>query len=131
MVRLTDKAMKMIEGKNFATVVTLMPDGSPHATIVWIDHNAENLIVNTSIGRRKEKNMRRDPRVAISIFDSQNPYNSISIKGKVARITEEGADAHIDKMSMKYLGKEKYPYRSKEEKRVIVEIEPLQISYWG
>ncbi|MBC7172922.1 MAG: PPOX class F420-dependent oxidoreductase, partial [Polyangiaceae bacterium] len=94
----------------FAHLTTLMPDGSPQASPVWIDHENGKIVVNTARDRVKDKNMKRDGRVAVSVIDPANPYRHLMIRGKVVRVTEDGADDHIDAMAKKYLGKDKYPF---------------------
>lgn len=112
-------------------LTTLMPDGSPQASPVWVDLDGDAIVVNSAQGRVKDKNMRRDPRVAISAVDPENPYKAIMIRGRVAKISTDGAEAHIDRMAKKYLGKDKYPFRKPNEVRVIYRIEPQQISAMG
>ncbi len=122
----------MIEGKNFASLATLMADGSPQVTPVWVDHEGDLILVNTAEGRLKQRNLSRNPKVALSIFDMSNPYEMVSIRGRVIEMTTRGADEHIDKMAKKYLGKDKYPYRKPEEKRVLVKIQPTHVTApWG
>jgi PPOX class probable F420-dependent enzyme len=111
----------------FANLATLNADGSPQVTPVWVDFDGTNLIINTARGRVKAKNLAREPRVALSIADPQNPYRYLGIQGRVVEMTENGADAHIDKMAKKYLGKETYPYRGPGEVRVIVKIAPDKV----
>jgi PPOX class probable F420-dependent enzyme len=125
--KLSEKAIRMIEGKNFGHFGTLLPDGSPHVTPVWADHDGDILLVNTSMGRVKQKNTARDSRVSISIVDQDNPYDRAVIQGRVVGQTNEGAEAHIDKLAKKYTGANKYERSSPTEKRVIIRIEPLQI----
>ena len=108
-----------------------MPDGSPQVTPVWVDLDGDLVVVNTAKGRQKDKNMRRDPRVAIAIIDPENPYRYVEIRGRVAEIVEQGADAHIDKMAKKYLGKDTYPRRSVGEVRVIYKIDPTNAYLMG
>jgi PPOX class probable F420-dependent enzyme len=132
MTKLPEQALKLIkEGKNFATIATLMPDGSPHATVTWIDTDGKHVIFNTAEGRLKSKNLRRDPRVAISILNSENPYQQVLIQGRVVEMTRDGADEHIDRMAKKYLGVDKYPYRAPGEKRVMVRVAPDKVSVMG
>ena len=119
---LTDSAKGLLNGKNIAFVASLMKDGSPQITPVWIDYDGQFIMINTAEGRVKQKNFQRDPRVAISIIDPTNPYNTVSIRGKVTEQVTEGADEHIDKLAKKYLGVDKYPFRSQGEKRVILRI---------
>jgi PPOX class probable F420-dependent enzyme len=109
---LTDKGIGLLKGKNIAFVASLMRDGSPQITPVWIDYDGHFILINTAEGRVKQKNFQRDPRVAISMVDPSNPYNTLSIRGNVAEQTTEGADEHIDKLANKYLGVDKYPFRA-------------------
>jgi PPOX class probable F420-dependent enzyme len=125
--KLTDKAIKLIEGKNFAYLATLLPDGSPHVTPMWIDRDNDTILLNTAIGRVKQRNVTRDPRVSITITDSENPYDRIVIQGRVIDQTQEGAESHIDKLAKKYTGANKYQKSSIDEKRIILRIEPLRI----
>jgi PPOX class probable F420-dependent enzyme len=115
----------------FAHLGTLMADGSPHVTPVWVDYDGAHVRVNSAKGRVKDKNMRRDKRVALSIQDPDNPYRYLAVRGEVAEITENGADAHIDALAKKYLGKDHYPFRSPGEVRVIYKIRPNKVSTSG
>jgi PPOX class probable F420-dependent enzyme len=117
--------------KAFASLTTLMPDGSPQTTPVWCDTDSEHVIFNSAKGRQKDRNVRRDPRVAMAIIDPDNPYRYLEIRGKVVEITEQGADAHIDKMAKKYLDKDKYPFRQPGEVRVLYKIRPEHTSTMG
>src|SRR5438034_1659555 len=110
----------------FAQLATLNADGSPHVTPVWVDYDGTHVLVNTARGRMKAKNLERNPRVALSISDPQNPYRYLGIQGRVVEMTENGADAHIDKMARKYIGKD-YPFRAPGEVRVIVKIAPENV----
>ena len=132
MAKLPEQALRLLkERKNFAAVATLMPDGSPHVTVTWIDTDGKHVIFNTAEGRLKPKNLRRDPRVAISIINSENPYQQVVIRGRVVEMTHEGADKHIDQMAKKYLGVDKYPYRAPGEQRVIVKVLPEKVAVMG
>lgn len=111
----------------FANLATLNPDGSPQVTPVWTDFDGTNILVNTARGRVKHRNLQREPRVAISVMDPENPYRYIGIQGRVAEMTETGADDHIDKLAKKYLNKDKYPFRSPGEVRVLVKIKPEKV----
>jgi PPOX class probable F420-dependent enzyme len=125
---LTEKANRLLKGKNFAFVATINKDGSPQLTPVWIDTDGENVFVNTALGRQKAKNVARDARVAVGVFDHSNPYEYVSISGKVARqITGKEADDHIDKLASKYTGARKYGARVPTEKRVILVIRPTKV----
>ena len=128
--QITEPIAKLIEGKNFAFMATLMKDGAPQATPTWIDiDNRKTLLINTAEGRQKQKKITRDPRVAISIIEHNNPYHMVTIRGRVVEQTNAGADEHIDKLAKKYLGLEKYPLRSAEEKRIILKIKPEKVFY--
>jgi PPOX class probable F420-dependent enzyme len=111
----------------FANLATLNPDGSPQVTPVWVDFDGTNIIVNTARGRVKDRNLQREPRVALSILDPENPYRYLGIQGRVTEMTETGAVAHIDKMAKKYLNKDTYPWRKPGEVRVIVKIAPDKV----
>ena len=115
----------------YANLATIMPDGSPQVTPVWFDYDGECLRINSAKGRVKDKNMRRDKRVALSIQDPENAYRYLAVRGSVESITEEGADAHIDSLAKKYLGKDKYPFRGPGEVRVIYKIRPEKVSTMG
>ena len=119
--------IKLLEDKNLAFVATLMEDGSPQITPTWIVLFDGLIIINTAKGRVKQKNLSRDNRVAVSIVDHRNPYNMVTIRGKVIEQMEKGADEHIDKMAKKYLGVDKYPFRTEKEKRVLLKILPEKV----
>ena len=126
-----EKYADLLEKPAFGNLGTLMPDGSPQVTPVWVDFDGQHVLVNSAKGRLKDKNMRRDPRVSVSLQDPANPYRYLEIRGKVVDITEKGADDHINKMSQKYLGKPVYPYRQPGEVRVLYKIEPYKVSSMG
>jgi PPOX class probable F420-dependent enzyme len=115
----------------FAHLATLMADGSPHVTPVWCDYDGTYIRINSAKGRVKDRNMRRNRKVALSIQDPDNPYRYLAARGEVAEITEQGADAHIDALAKKYLGKDKYPFRQPGEVRVIYKIRPDRVSATG
>lgn len=115
----------------FVHLTTLMPDGSPQVSPVWVDVDGDTIVINSAEGRVKDKNIRRDPRVALSVTDPDNPYNALMLRGKVQEITNKGADQHIDSLAKKYLGKDEYPFRKPGEKRVIYRIQADSISANG
>jgi PPOX class probable F420-dependent enzyme len=119
-----EKYADLFQKKTFASLGTLMPDGQPQVTPVWVDFDGKHVIVNSAKGRVKDRNMRRDPRVSMALIDPDNPYRHLQVQGRVVEITENGADQHIDKMAKKYLGKDKYPFRQPGEVRVLYKIEP-------
>jgi PPOX class probable F420-dependent enzyme len=126
-----EKFKDLFEKKAFANLATLMPDGRPQVTPVWCDLEGSHVRINTAKGRVKDKNMRRNKKVAFSIFDPDNPYRHLAVQGQVVEITEQGADAHIDALAKKYLGKDKYPFRQPGEVRVICKIRPDRVAQMG
>jgi PPOX class probable F420-dependent enzyme len=115
----------------FAHLATLMKDGSPQVTPVWFDHANGRVRVNTAKGRVKARNLHEGARIAMSILDPDNPYRYLQIRGQVVRATEEGAEAHIDALAKKYLGKDKYPFSQPGDVRIMYEIEPLATQGMG
>lgn len=129
MAQLSDKVRAKLEAPNLAFLGTVMEDGSPHVTPVWIGLENDYVAFNTAVGRVKERNMRRDPRVALSVADRENDYDKVDIRGRVVEMIEgEQADRQIDAFSKKYLGKDEYPWRNPEEHRVKVLVEPLVVA---
>ncbi len=125
--KLDPEIINLMEGTNFASFATLLDNGSPHVAPTWIDHEGDTILINTAIGRVKEKNVKKDPRVAISIYDNKNPYHMVSIRGKVTDITTNGAEEHIDKLAKRYFGMDKYPRRSPDEQRILLKIKAEKI----
>ena len=121
----------LLTKKAFAHLATIMPDGSPQVTPVWIDFDGGHVRINSAKGRIKDKNMRRNGRVALAIQDPDNPYRYLAVRGRVEEITEAGADAHIDSLAKKYLGQDRYPHRQPGEVRVIYRIRPERVSSMG
>ena len=115
----------------FAHLGTVMADGSPQVTPVWCDLDGGFIRINTAKGRVKDKNMRRNRKVALTVTDPDNSYRYLAVRGEVAEITEQGADAHIDLLAKKYLGKDKYPFRQPGEVRVIFKVRPEKVSTMG
>ena len=128
MGKLDDASKKMLQEKNFAFLATINANGTPQVTPVWVDTEDDYVLLNTAMGRVKQKNTKRDPRVAIAVIDISNPYHYTAIQGRVLeQIAGQRAEDHIDKLAKKYLGKEKYPWRKAGEKRVLLEIEPERV----
>ena len=115
----------------FAHLATLMPDGRPQVSPVWFDLDGDYFRVNSAKGRVKDKNMRRDKKVALSIQDPDNAYRHMDVQGEIVEITENGADAHINSLAKKYLNKDVYPFRAPGEVRVIYRIRPDKIATSG
>lgn len=112
----------LFEKPTIAHLSTLLPDGSPHAAPVWIDYDGDTgrLLVNTERGRRKEKNVRKDPRVAVSMTDPENPYRMLSVRGEVVETTTEGAREHIDELAKRYMDEDEYPNPIQTERVILV-----------
>ncbi len=129
MAEIPAEARHLLEGKHFAHVATLMPDGSPQVTPVWIDAEGDLVSFNTAEGRLKPENLKRDPRVALSVVNSENPYESLVVRGRVVEQTREGADENIDALANRYMGVDEYPLRQPGEQRVLVKIQPEKVQY--
>ena len=126
-----DNFKDLFQKKAFGQLATIMQDGTPQVTPVWCDFDGNHVRVNSALGRVKDKNIRRNPNVAIALQDPENPYRYVAVKGKVEEITQDGADAHIDSLAKKYLGQDKYPYRQAGEVRVIYKVTPDRVQTMG
>ena len=126
-----NKYKDLFEKKIFAGLVTLMPDGSPQVTPVWIDFDGEYVLFNTAVGRQKDKNLQHDGRVALVLVDPDNPYRYLEVRGQVAERTQKGADDHINKLAKKYLDKDIYPFRQPGEVLLTIKIAPEKINELG
>ena len=126
--QLTEEQIQLLNEKHLAQVVTLMADGSPHISPVWVDTDGENVVINVQEGRVKLRNMRRDPRVAISVYDAANPYTRVlNVRGRVTGITPENGAAHIDDLSDKYDGVRPYPNHDPDRPRQVITTKPDRI----
>jgi len=130
MAALTEKARAFLEQPFVGEVTTLRDDGSPHTTVVWVDVDTDEVLFNTAVGRAKERHLRKDPRASLIVVDPQDPYKWVAVSGR-AELTTEGADAEIDKLAKKYLGKDEYPWRNPEEERINVRIRPEHVEATG
>lgn len=128
-VEIPSEARHLLEEKAFAHVATLMEDGSPQVSPVWIDREGDAVVFNTAAGRLKDVNLRHDPRVGISITDPENPYENLLIRGRVVEITERDADEHIDRLAKRYLDADEYPFRQPGEVRLRVRVRPERVSH--
>jgi len=129
MARIPDNYLDLLNQKKaFANLATMMADGSPQVTPVWFDYSDGKIRVNTAKGRVKSRTLKPGAPVALSIMDPDNAYRYVQIRGRVARAVQAGADAHIDSLAKKYLGKDTYPFRQPGEVRVMYEIEPASVS---
>src|SRR5579863_1904922 len=132
MPTIPDQFLDLLQQKKaFASLATIMPDGTPQVTPVWFDYEGGAIRVNTAKGRVKARNMKEGAPVALSIMDPDNAYRYLQIRGRVRRVVEEGADRHIDSLARKYLGKDKYPFARPGEVRVMYEIEPRAVNAMG
>ena len=121
------KVVSLFEDKNLVFLATVMKDGSPQLSPVWVDYDDGYILVNTAEGRVKHKNVLRDPRVAISVVSNNNPLDMTTIRGKVIKIIPDYNYEHADKLTKKYMGKKKYPFRSEGKKRIVFKIKPEKI----
>lgn len=131
--KLSSGGVKLLQEPQLAQFATVMADGAPQITPVWVDvePDGSHILINTAEGRLKTKNTSRNPDVAVSVVDSQNPWRYALVRGKVVAQVHEGADDHIDRMAQKYLGQEKYPFRRPDETRVILRIKPHHVLEQG
>jgi PPOX class probable F420-dependent enzyme len=129
--RIPDTFKDLLQKKAFAHLATVMADGSPQVTPVWFDVEGDLLRVNSARDRVKDRNMRRNAKVALSILDPDDPYRYLRIRGTVVEVTEQGADAHIDALAKKYIGKDRYPWRQSGEVRVTYKIRPERVGSMG
>lgn len=128
-IELTEHAQKLLSDPNYAYVATVMKDGSPQVTPMWVDTDDGYLMVNTVIGRVKEKNLRRDPRIAMTIPDASNPLSKIEIRGRVVEFIEgQAAEEHINRLSLKYTGEAEYQWREPGQRRVMMRVEPERLA---
>lgn len=126
-MKLSEKAKRLIDGKNLASVATIMSDGSPQVAPVWVDREGDTVILNATGSRQRTRNLKRNPNIALSIFDQNNPYSNVSIRGKVIEITPKGVEEHIDKLNMKYNGTPKYANHDPKDPRLRIRIEATKI----
>ncbi|MBI3477580.1 MAG: PPOX class F420-dependent oxidoreductase [Acidobacteria bacterium] len=126
-----EKYQDLFQKKAFASLATLMPDGRPQVTPVWVDFDGEHVIFNSAKGRQKDRNVRRDARVALAVIDPDNPYRYMEIRGTVVEIIEQKDDSHINKMAKKYMGLDKYPYSQPGDIRVVYKVRPEHTTVMG
>lgn len=128
---LDDAARKLLEAPNFAHVVTMGKDGRPHAVLVWVHTDGERVTLNSAEGRTWPTNARRDPRVTLTVPNQDNPYEYVTLQGRVVEDTHEGADEDIDFLAKKYMDADTYPFRKEGEQRIIFRIEPEKVRVYG
>ncbi len=123
--------LKLLQEPAFCQLATLMPDGSPQVTQVWVDTDGEHILINTAQGRQKERNVRRDPRVGVNVVDPANAWRIAMVRGRVVEVTTAGADQLIDQLAKKYLNEDAYPFRRPEEVRVTLKVLPEKVNEIG
>jgi PPOX class probable F420-dependent enzyme len=131
MSAIPDSFKDLLQKRAFASLATVSADGTPQVTPVWVDFDGTHIRFNTARGRVKDKNLRRHPVVALAIIDPDNPYRYMQIKGRIAEVTEAGADAHIDALAKKYTGQERYAHRQPGEVRVMYKVVPDRVQTMG
>jgi PPOX class probable F420-dependent enzyme len=130
-VKVEGRAEELLKAKNFAHIGTLRADGSPQVAPTWVDVQDGRPVVNSAEGRAWVRNLQRDPRITLEVQNMENPYEYVEIRGRVAEITRDGADEHIDSMAKKYLGQDEYPYRQPGEQRVVIRVDPDRVYVQG
>src|SRR4051794_9841924 len=128
MTELTNQAKALLSEAFPGWATTVRQDGSLHNTVVWVDVDGDDVIFNTAAGRAKERHLRADPRVSVSVLDPNDAFRCVSVSGR-ATLEEEGADDVIDRLAHKYLGVDRYPYRSADERRITVRIQPERVIF--
>ena len=131
MAGIPEQYRDLFDKKAFAHIATVGKANTPQSTPVWIDYDGTHIRINTARGRVKDKNLQANPNVALSILDPDNPYRYVQVRGRVAEMTEKGADEHIDALAKKYLGQDRYPHRRPGEVRVTVKVAPEKIQSMG
>ncbi len=129
--QIAGRSQELIDEPNFAFVATLRKDGTPLVNPIWIDRDGDTILVNSSRGRAWPANLERDGRVTLTVPNRENQYEYVAIRGHLAGVTEEGADAHIDSLAKKYLGQDTYPFRQPGEERILIRIEPDEVKLFG
>lgn len=114
--------LDLFEKPAFGHLATLMTDGSPQVTPVWIDYDGAHLLINTARGRLKDRNMQRYPQVAVDILDPDNPYRYVAVRGTVVEVIEDDHNAHINALTQRYLGYDKFPWFRAGQVRVIYKV---------
>jgi PPOX class probable F420-dependent enzyme len=125
------RSAELLRARNFANVGTLNADGSILVAPTWVDLQNGHAVLNTAEGRAWPRNLQRDPRVTLTVQNMENPYEYVSIRGRVVEQTHDGADEHIDALAKKYLGRDSYPFRQPGEQRVLIRVEPEKVRLMG
>ena len=132
MPEIPDDYRDLFETDAFANFATVMPDGTPHVTPVWVDYDGEHVLVNTARGRQKVVNVEENPRVGLAVMDPEDPYRYVQIRGEVEEVTEDGAVDHINELAGRYMGVDEYPNLGNEQgPRVKIAIRPDHVTTGG
>ena len=121
------KAIKLFSEKNLVFIATIMKDGSPQLSPVWANYEDGFILVNTAEGRIKHKNILRDPRVAVSVTSNDNPLDMTTIRATVVKIIPDTEYHPADKLTQQYMGRNHYPFKRDDEKRIILKIKPHKV----
>ena len=119
---------RLLSEPNHAVISTLLPDGSVHSTVVWVDVLDGKVAFNTAVGRQWPTNLERDPRITVLVYDQGNPYEYLELRGRATGRTE-GADEHIDRLAKKYLDADTYPFRQEGEQRITYVVDADRVRY--
>ena len=128
---LEGRSRALLEAPNFCNVATILRDGTPHVVPTWVDVEDDLVRLNSAEGRLWPRNIRRDPRVTLTVLNQENPYEFVSIRGRLVEDTHEGADEHIDRLAKKYMGVDSYPFRQEGEQRITFKIRPERVIHHG
>ncbi|MBV8085925.1 MAG: PPOX class F420-dependent oxidoreductase [Chloroflexi bacterium] len=131
MADMSDGLVRLLKEAAYSQIATLMPDGSPQVTQVWVDTDGTHILVNSVATHQKVRNVRRDPRVAVNVLDPGKPYRVANVRGRVVELTADGATEHIDALAKRYLGQDKYPFGGPGQQRIILKILPERINSMG
>lgn len=131
MATISDDKKDVLEKKTFAHIATIGPDGEPQNNPVWVDFDGEHVLFSQTKTRQKVANIERDPRVAISMADPENPYRRLEVRGKVVDVEDDPNNDFIDKMAKKYMDKDEYPWHQPGDERVVVKVAPEDTTEMG
>lgn len=128
MATIPDDYRDLFERETLAHFATCLPDGAPHVVPVWIDADGDDLLVNTVRGTRKEKNVRGERRVALSLVDPDDPNRFLAVRGEVVEVTEDGAGEHVNALANRYMDVAEYPRLGEESSRVVLRVRPERVT---
>lgn len=135
--QIPDSHRDLIDGPVYVILSTIMPDNQPQSSVVWCNADGEHLLLNTTRGRQKEKNMRSRPKATVFALDPTNPFRALEVRGTIVEMTEEGGVDHISQLAQLYVGAQNYygdfapAERAQEETRVICKLKPTKVNVMG